>query len=278
MKTQSQSSAVFPLASGHSVQNAVFVCEFTPLLTAEQLKQVESFYNGNSSLQEFLPIHQVQHGASFTINATDGHFDAKPTQGDVVGLTYMRMASNGVLEWQVNIERNRIVIVSGVYTRWANISSSAKSLLSQFLSVIANRNVTSIALQYIDAFEVHPESGKPVSSAIFDSSNRYLNSIVMNALEAWHSHSGWFETIESNAKVLNNLNVDVIPAAKQGFLKVALTHMQQAYFSSTIPTEALFSVADHIYEELHKRNKSLLSNLLTEEVRSLISLENTSGS
>ncbi|MET0155927.1 MAG: hypothetical protein ABW189_07500 [Rickettsiales bacterium] len=63
-------------------------------------------------------------------------------------------------------------------------------------------------LQYVDKFKITKDT--PQLNNLFNTQNRYISHHLFENHDVWHIHQGWFEKPGEQAKILHNLNIEVL--------------------------------------------------------------------
>lgn len=127
--------------------------------------------------------------------------------------------------------------------------------------------VVAFGLRYIDRYRFVGAEDTPSAEMLLRRETAYIAPHSFSADRFWHSHSGWFETLEEGVRVLNQVNVG--SALVEQAPTVTIDH--NAICQLKIPRQSavtLFEAPDggpkieDVMGILHGRNVSLLRDML----------------
>ncbi len=277
---------IIPAAGRHAIQQVLFQVEFLALLSEDSARKLLNYYDLTPSFSGFLP--DKHESRVLKINIDSGKLGHSPDaaidrSGSLGGIVFQRLdASRTILEWQIGLDLGpdtaKLTVICGVYSRWADISKKAHGLIAECLEVVGLGQaigIQSIALQYIDAFQVFGDLKKFRPSVMFSGAGGFVPTTVFDRHGSWHTHTGWFDEdthLEGLENTLVNLNLDSVSHADRQ--TVQITHFQKTKLKVPVFTvQSYKDLAGTIFEQLHINNKAMLGNLLVLNIQELISLE-----
>ncbi|MCR9056300.1 MAG: TIGR04255 family protein [Rhodobacteraceae bacterium] len=183
--------------------------------------------------------------------------------------------------WSLRTDVASITVLNTSYTRWEKIWPKSERLLKAALFAMATFNNTPNVIEL--AFEVKDsflgDRDNYDISELLNLDAEEIARFCKRAGSTWHQHTGWFEYLEPEFQVLNQLFLDSVDA--KGFKGeksfVTIRHMQRLRPNvpkaiKEVASEEKFLLADQV-NTLHGRNKSLLNKLLTQKMANRIGLE-----
>jgi uncharacterized protein (TIGR04255 family) len=250
-----------PVNGDHAVFTVAFAVQFDDFVTPPDL---QAFANQLPDIQADLPANSV-------IN-NENEFG--------VLFSYRRPDSSAV--WALRFAGNSIAVECTQYTRWERVSSQAFKYLTAAITALLERRPDigfgQRSLQVRDKFIQDDSAEYDISSALKPSD--LLIPSIFSAGKAWHSHFGWFEDFYvEDETVLNRLEVassggDVFDVAQRSAThqwSLIIDHFQEVR-SALLDGEEIIQRLDSDYGSLHKKNKEVLTKVLTDEMQDVISL------
>lgn len=273
MTNQSKISALRPIAKKNAIQEVVF----TLLLSDKiQLKPAENF----SKLHEGDFKHTFPKFDTITLQGWRfNHNEAVMDNPEVIGFTFESYnPSSGALTKRLRGERQDdvnspawVAVNILEYDRWDGESEKAYNWLSKFLEVQDDVEVLGVSLHYIDALFWESATKLPFDG-IFNPNSIYLPAKIDNNAEKWSSKIAYEEKSE-NKKLQNELNVALAINSQNGFQKVSISNPLTYRYNSPISMKQhLNTIIKADFQALHDMNKSILKNILQNEVLSLIGM------
>lgn len=273
-----------PVNKEHAIVECVFFAEFMPSFSDSILQRL---FNLKETLQDDLPnTEEVRaFGGNFNPAETANvHFTNKQ-----VGLNLQRIKPDGQIGWALKITENSISVHCLDYTRWQNILPKTMSFLSKAFQNIEGleNDLSKIGLRYVDRFVYHGSEENYKVSYLFKENNSYLPQRIYESHLLWHTHLGWFETIEKNKKnlpCLNQMNIDslymsllssrklITNIAHNMIINLDNLKNKTEYFDFSDIDNKEKSIFCDMMEHLHNVNKDLMSNLLAKDIKQKINL------
>lgn len=201
--------------------------------------------------------------------------DVGGRQLEVPTIEFSFLQPNGSPTWSLNVGGNQIDVLCNIYTRWDKVWSRADKYLYQCLDHFAAHSKEGVELVEIE-MTVLDRFLSPARSSVFDliSGHGSLPERLAARDYPWHSHTGWFEDAENEARILQNLNIDAIDNPTMG-VSVSITHFQKFVNISKLNArfEGNRQFIQSCMNEMHERNKKMLVDLLHDSVLRSIGLE-----
>jgi len=277
------------IGDSHSIVEVVFTLEFARPFDVEELA---AFYNGGKHWKEFLPIVTLEaraEGAKEFSVAPDAipqlEFSETPVLSKVL---FQRVKADASPEWRLQATTNLVTVNCLNYLRWASVSTKARELhmaaiSSLFESTAATQGeqnvleLQSLTLQYIDRFSwTGSEDDYQLNLLINPNSDRVPAAILPRKIH-WHSHQGWYETAESPSKgrildrlhmsgqIVNNSYIATLDTVCRFEFEEHLKLGQTDFLD-------IFQSLVEVWDLLHEKSKSVLSDVLQENIQGEISL------
>lgn len=266
-----------PAKADHSVLQALFAIEWAnPLASAAPLSRLRDA-NLPTVEKDFPSPQKESRGVGVIINMTDGHQALSTTTGDeLLAISFEKLNDIGAPVRFLSISRDRIVLGFNEYTRWQQVLDKAKVYFAEIMTALQGDGVEfdSIGLQYTDVFNWKDKPSSLDLNHIFNQESDYVAHNLIKSKDLCHCHHGYFENSLHQAdckKLLNNVNIEI--NEDDGFRKINITTTHQAKLTKNHNNYDHFSKThEELLNELHQKNKSILINLLTDEVRKKINL------
>lgn len=263
---------VKPAAGKHAIEVMALAVEWEQPLSAKVMASVKELHASSESLRQFLPNIEVAKGLTVTIG---DHGPAMSTV-EVDGLLLSANQTDGTPAWVVHVRPDLISCSCREYDRWDTIKPKALSVLIPIMELALARahSVKAVGLQYQDTFRVETNSPKMASDRLFSKSTQWLSPRVISEDSPWHVHQGWFSAGMGGRTVHNVLNVDVTIDAQNCVFRIngqhrMLTRNEAGRIAIPICTNDVASALD----ALHTDNKRVLTQLLSQDICKLISLQ-----
>lgn len=261
--------SLFPIGGDHAIQSAAIGLGFDSALAPTQLASLRHIA-ASSLLSEFSGQIQDQQLMQFNLGHPSAPVVQTPMPG---GFLLTKPGHRGALR-TIEVNPGELNIVFYDYTRWAEVRNSVSRYLEKLQGVFENRALTNFGLQYTDIFNWRDDPKSLVLSEVFKSRSKYLagNIFDLPAGALWHSHHGYFEDVEGAVpyRRLDNININRNDASDSQSLVSVTSHrviLKSPMWAAS--GDRLQLVKDEL-EQLHIKNKEILSEILTDEVKSKI--------
>lgn len=247
-----------PLNDDHAVKNVVFSLSFDQQLLSDDIQR---FVDSHPNLRSELPCVRG-------INSEDQF-----------GVSFSYLRPDGTAIWIAKLSDYQIDVECTRYTRWNKIAEQALSYINTACKALIDRqpktNFSLAKLQFIDKFV---NRGRDYNLRSLLKSNEFVAEHVFESGESWHSETGWFQSMESDFKVLNRVNVGAVSedyldetGTQQSQFSVKIDHFQETRSIQWEGTPILGYI-NPLFDILHKGNKEIVTQLLSEKIQSEIGL------
>ncbi len=137
---------------------------------------------------------------------------------------------------------------------------------------IGRRLISSVGLQYNDVFHWRDSPESLDLKRVFRVGSSLVPAHIFELRDLWHSHHGYFvhQTEPVKHRLLENVNINMLEELGQRSILISTVH--KAEVPDIWSWDQLAGFIDSLMDDLHKRNKATLGNLLSEEAASMISL------
>lgn len=272
-------TTVVPIADRHAIKTVSFGLEWQEPLQEDLLTLFRALHGKvRDQLPRVTPHEEVQF--QFVVGSVQPSRESSARQPRLAGVTFDSVQPNGEQEWSLTIRKGFLAVHCHVYTRWLETWNKARQLLAPFVPVLAReRGISVIGLQYVDQFRVICPREEFHADDLFRKNSRFLPPHAFSLDGLWHSHHGFFDTLNEPAahRRLNNINVDVLEVSDERLIQVATSHRalldQAAVNSAALLYSDGSGELDHHMLQLHKANKSFLSELLSDDICRRIDLK-----
>lgn len=279
-----------PLGGKHAISNVLFVFEFSAPVPPHAFADLLEGTPLHDQLIVELPrvSKQQQLLMNFPQNPENQFFGNPFSQpfsppGLISGIAFDRVKPNGEPALSVNIQANMLMIICGEYERWAGLWSEVKKYLTILAPWLGDEKFSALSLQYTDAFKVNFPRGiaEPLTE-LFDSSTHFLPPTFTSLKDAFHSHHGYFTQpdYDLSGKLLTNVNVNVTETASIFDVQITTAHKYHLFemFSPVMADGSLNPKMSDVFQYLHDENKVVVGNMLSEQVKEMISFNSHSAS
>jgi uncharacterized protein (TIGR04255 family) len=266
--TTKTTNGVFrPVNDAHAILEAVIYFEFSPSLTSDVLTRFEP-------LREELKADFPESNTLTTTQVTiDTHTEAKTIEQSPGGLE-LRSVESSRLKWLVRIAPHGISIHCLDYSRWDSVWEKAQQTLQRVFGKLGPSGsvLSGIGLKYVDRFVYEGSEEDFDAKMLIKDSSPYITPKSLNAGMQWHTHSGWFQSMDNGfPPVLTQLNIDAVILRQDNipvhFTTIDQTHIVRPLKAEDVPslTKALQpdSSVSRLLLDLHTLNKEILADVLT---------------
>lgn len=261
---------VRPSRTENAIKVVAFAFQFERSFTLGELSVLESLHEGAN---DSLPRKQRLEALTIQFNpASPGiQTSAQPNTG---GITFDRLTPTGEAEWAFTAKDNTAVVQCTVYSRWEEIWGNARAYVERFLPVLGENNrIISAGLEYLDEFVILDEKTDWISD-LFDRNSKHLTQNMFETDSYWHCHTGFFSpTQDDRGRFLTRINLDYINNNEAEHVVVSkMQHQLQLVEAIPFP-EFLQNDMNGFIEDMHNLNKSVLFDMLSNEMAAAIKLE-----
>jgi len=200
------------------------------------------------------------------------------------GIEFAFLRPDGTPAWLLAVVGQQLIIQCNRYTRWRSVSETAfklfKKLLPIFEEEIPDCAVISLVLAMQDDFFWSEEESQYDLSLLFQDCD-LISRKIMSSGSVWHSRTAWFEAQSDDVTTLIHVNVggtrdDEMAEQKGLACHVSIENLQDRRFRDGRKlTDIRTNFSEELagaYEALHKSNKEILQELLTQQVTEEIGL------
>jgi uncharacterized protein (TIGR04255 family) len=260
-----------PYKDGHAIAEVVFGLVFDRVLSPMELG---AFFAAHSKFQEKLP------GKS-QIASVPILFGGAPVAVQGSGVSFDRFGRAGNIEQRLRLEANAAFVNSLQYSRWAEVSSEAYSLLDEALNSArqAAIGLTGVVLQYVDVFEWQGDLEDYDLKTLLNENRSYFPGSIFERGHLWHLHQGWYrnDDLPTGGRLLERISTDGI-LNEFGRPIVRLDSNLSFEFDAA---RTFVAMADNpssgvsisrVFDFLHDENKEIMGNCLTDTIRKKIGL------
>lgn len=197
------------------------------------------------------------------------------------GLVFQRVNRDGSMDAELTLERNAVTFRTRSYRRWCNVVDLLSGILGPVAEQLTGNSIDALSvieLRCIDQF-VSKSNNEPLNSLVRNGSP-YVCTSLLNRQDMVHNHIGWFENVTSEGRTLINLNVEIGENLEHDRMATVLqvVSLQSTGNNSRFASQGTFSeVMIKHFNYLHKYDKYIMSNLLTDELQKQINLSGDSG-
>jgi len=208
-----------------------------------------------------LPSFSVTNSVIVNLASTPG---SQANVNQVSGILMQEFQANGRPMWSLQVEGNAAIVNCHKYDRWHEVKPKAQRILQAVLEIVCNEDnrVSTVAVEVVDKFTAS-DNGYQMAST-FNLDAPYLTKRAIDAQAVWHIHQGWIEPADDH-RVLNILNMG--SGQVDDTINISIHNAVQWQFLTPVsPRSGLDpDTINNIFDHLHARNKSVISELLAKE-------------
>ena len=263
---------VTPCREKNAIKNVAFAVHFQNAFSEHNLDKLKKPHQGK---KDYFPSLEEKRAVSIEFDPASKV--QKADNEKLAGLVFRRFNTDGTYSWKFTIEDDLAVVECADYTQWAEVWDKSKDLLNRFVApVVENNPVTVAGLEYLDEFLIHSDPREnDWFCQLFSEETKYLNADALRPSPFWHSHTGFFTEDESNntPRMLTRINLDcLMEQSDQKYKVLCLIHHRIDLIEPT--TFQIFETEqmDDFFEEMHRSNKDVLRDLLTDTMCTSIGL------
>lgn len=197
------------------------------------------------------------------------------------GWLFQRTNDAGEMQEELTLERSALTYRTSSYQRWDNVQKIIDEIIvpvAQKMSQDDKTRLSVIELRCIDKFLASDLD--TTLEGLVKPDTPYIPREVINKNEMLHCHLGWFEDRDDTGRLLINLNVDVVDTPEAGRAANVLQVLSQQSASGGVRFEKSGSFEEVVKDTflyLHKFDKYILSELLSDEMQDQIQLKGRRG-
>jgi uncharacterized protein (TIGR04255 family) len=269
-----------PINSAHAIVEVVMFVQFVPDFGESTIRKLVGVEH---DLKDELPkVNPIQ---KFAFSMFPEH-GSQIVQQQPIGIEMQSIGRDGSLEWMLRTTENTIAVHCLDYSRWDKVWQQAKGYLDKTFRHLEGSEsfIASVGLKYIDRFLYDEEPEQASLSTLFRPDTNLVFKRAFLSGPLWHCHSGWFEdlNVRGGMKYLNQLNIDATLTNIYGNRRLVITVDHNAVAQVPQDKSSLSIVMkkngseglllDEIMGELHQRNKTMMSELLSKQMAKRINL------
>ncbi len=259
-----------PYNPNHSIKEAVIsVFLSNPIIKPLRFKSlIETDFK--DKFQQFEPLKQIKFkflGEISNSNRPEQHITEE------AGFRFSHF-ENGikktVLQGLNEDHRQFISFHSFEYTSWKDFLNNFKFAITSLSNFQSDLFVTAISLHYIDEFNWIDSSNPIDSRVIFNQTSKIIPLIFYNSINSQFNLIT--EHIENNKKYFNRIEI----STESNFSQIIqISHNISQALDDVITLKDLISleILEEILSTAHSKNKELLQDILTPEIKELINLK-----
>ena len=272
--------ALRPFGGEHAIQTAAVAFTWSTEMPLSDLRSLRSRAATAVEIKQAFPTIEDRHVVKFALNnvgSSDARANAPSVQTGPFVLNSLPATNDVAPARSIAVDMRQVVISIADYDRWSKLLEDLQLYLPTLFSSFSARNsISTIGLQYVDAFEWQADRSELDLKAIFKETSPYIVGNAFRTGENWHSHHGLFTTINQpiTYRRLDNINISREDQDARHVLQIVTSHQAQL---ATTPlwrwAESKLPVVLEVLGQLHEQNKQLLRELLTPKVQIMIKLD-----
>lgn len=254
---------VWDKARGHSIREAVFMLKLSVPIAPGSIDQIAEHGKAN-----FIRLPRVEKNLSVQFN-----LDMSPMPMQFPGVTFSRFKENGDILWRVVVIGNDITVNCLDYTSWEDVSNEALSYMGEIVGIVSpGAMVSSVGLQYINAFVADSLGEDSINSLLRKESPKIPSSFWDIESTEWHLHTGYFSAASGDiaGRILSRYHLT--SQIEDGRDNVVLLDLLQSYhFSVGQPFIAAIELSENSpFSEMRVLVRRALRDYLATDVCDMI--------
>jgi len=262
---------------GNAIRNVLFVFELALPVAPHAMADFNNGAELHEKLKTLLPKYSELQQVVMNLgpNGVAQQFQMPSLMN---GCSFERFDNKGDIALGLNIQPGAITIACGDYNRWNSVHDSIVEILNIIAPWLLQNGVrtNNFVLQYVDEFSIDFQDNEDRSLCVlFDIDSPYIVRNFEKLQQEFHSHHGYFKEPEYkvSGRILNNINIGVNFVGSKSVVQIQTAHKYQASaMLEIVDGNGVFSAdLDGAFEYLHQENKQIIGELLTKEVKEMIS-------
>ncbi len=197
-----------PHTETHSIQEATIAVHFQGELEPGQIELTRGRVQAH--LDDHFGRSQQIRGGNIDIDMTNPE-RPKPASGvvNVVGFEFSRPDASGTPDRILRFSNKTLLASFKNYTGWDSVLEDSLTYIKAVLSSMPLMDcpVGAFGLRYVDRYSYEGPASDAHAALLFEKDGPYITAQCFNAGPLWHCHSGWFEDLTAEERILNQLNV-----------------------------------------------------------------------
>ena len=261
-----------PFAGEHSIQEAAIAVHFQGELEPQQIELIRGRVHADLNV-DFGRSQEIR-GGNINIDMSDlKAAAAQPVVAHLAGFQFSSPKEEVAPDRILRFVKGLLMASFMKYPEWDMVMNDGLRYIKTVVSSLplAETPIVGFSLRYVDRYAFDGPITDACAGLLFVSDNPYLAAHCFNAGPLWHCHSGWFEDLSDEVRVLNQL--DVGSAVIDGAPATTIDH--NAVWQLRNPrqsTESLFVSSNgrtglkEALVHLHDKNKEILQAMLKPEM------------
>lgn len=266
-------STYLPFAGKNSIVEASFGIQFALPVDSSLNKNLEAV---RVALSPDFPSFDKMQAFQLAVSAQQTNPIPSPMPS-LAGFTASKPRANGQPLRVIRAIGNLVTVHLLEYDRWADKKLEAIRALTTCTNALeapsSQNPVTAILLRFVDRFTFDGDPMRALASELFRAQSKFITPKIMEAGNVWHSTAGWFETIDDDRKLLQQLRLQSMNEG--GVSSIIVDH--NCIYNLNNPLSSLqedthFPLND-VLDAQHQTNSAMLKNLLNDEMLKKIGLQ-----
>jgi uncharacterized protein (TIGR04255 family) len=278
--TKVDKTRIQPVGGNHAIEVMAIGVEWSGPLDDSCLHALQNIYTENQKLKDSFPqfaptqafliqgIHQI--GVDGTVQQPlQKPEDITPPQfvTKASGFDAKRVEADGKISRSISIRPEILSCTCTAYDSWKNVKPSVLEALCPFIDAALGlgAEINAIGLQYQDAFRLLDGISPETIKQLFRQKSRWIPSHLFDEPSFWHCHQGWFSNSYNSRRILNNITTDLAEVDGVHFARIGGQHrIFSISFDGKTQNRIEKSDIDDILEGLHKENKNVINEMLSD--------------
>ena len=260
-----------PFSQNHSIREAVIsIFLVNPIIKPERFEQlISNGFNDDFHLYEATNAVQIQ----FKQNANG--FSPQPEQQPNIGFRFLGFANGKIgrmLQGTNDLNRTFISYHSFAYTRWNQFLDDYLKYLKIITNFQSDIFVRAVSVHYIDELNWISNSAMDLTK-VFNDEAKYMSKAFLESSNTSNFMYSTEKTDSSNCLTMDRLEIKV---DNKNNKNIIISHNITKQFNDFENLSTLIDSDQSFFksslQDLHNYNKKILSDILNENVKTLINL------
>lgn len=252
----------------NSVKVIAFAMFFVQRLSTKEIAQIVSSIKESAYFVDNFTEIKEQHEIAMTINE-----EGIPSHSRSVGgvICQKKNAKNSLL-WDIEINKDMIVLRCTHYTRWKQVSEKFYQYITEIFKIdlIHDSKVINLTLEYLDEFLILDEASD-WKAELFQEESKYLIKNAYEVNDFWHINTGYFKELEletSSIKLLDNVNINYYADEEDDLKRKVNIKMQHKVISKEdISCNEDSSKIEKVFNAIHIHSKEIFEDIINKKIK-----------
>lgn len=262
---------VRPSNEKNAIQAAAFALELNREVDERAIEKIRAAYQREDEFSKTFIVEEVITAIKVQMMGAK----QEVTSSEIGGLNYI-FPDGPKPKWILRIQANTISLTCQVYTCWDEVWTFAKKYFALIFKELDDYSLMKMVVEYLDEFHIADVRTNKWIEELFRPETVYIPRFIYDINDPWHTHNG-FITEEKNGdksrRTINAININFVKNDMSGgALGMQTQHASSFYLAKKIDLDTLEDI-ENVMVHNHNQNKSILNQILTDEMLNKIGLK-----